>query len=176
NRRALPIPEPVRPELDEAFVPPCTPTQEMLAGLWAHVLGVEEIGVHDNFFDLGGHSLLAVQVISRLRDALHVEVPLRVLFEAPTVAGLALYVETAQQAARHALAPPLRPVPRESALPASVAQEQLWVLAGLLPSVPLFNTLHALRLLGLLNVAILEQSVNEIVRRHDALRTTFGIS
>jgi amino acid adenylation domain-containing protein len=175
NRRALPIPDPARPELDEAFVAPCTPTEEMLAGLWANVLGVEAIGVHDNFFDLGGHSLLAVQVISRLRDALQVEVPLRALFEAPTVAGLALYIETAQQAMQHVPVPPLRPVSRESALPASVAQEQLWVLAQVLPSIPLFNTLHALRLLGSLNVVILKQSVNEIIRRHDALRTTFDV-
>ena len=175
DRRALPIPDPARPELDEAFVAPCTPTEEMLAGLWADVLGVEAIGVHDNFFDLGGHSLLAVQVISRLRQALQVEVPVRALFEAPTVAGLALYAETARQATPPAPAPPLLPVPRDSALPASGAQTQLWVLAQLLPSLPLFNTLHALRLLGPLNMAILEQSVNEIISRHEVLRTTFGV-
>ena len=89
DRGALPAPDAQRPELDEAFVACRTPTEELLAEIWAHVLGVQRVGIHDNFFQLGGHSLLATQVVSRIREAFKVEMPLRHLFESPTVAGLA---------------------------------------------------------------------------------------
>ena len=89
DRKALPVPDQARPELEAIFVRPRNPVEEMLAEIWAEVLKVERIGIHDNFFDLGGHSLLATQVVSRMRRALQVEIPLRALFETPTVAGLA---------------------------------------------------------------------------------------
>jgi amino acid adenylation domain-containing protein len=94
DRKALPAPDQGRPELGEGYVVPRTPREELLAKTWAEVLQLEKVGVHDNFFDLGGHSLLATQVISRLRDAFHVDLPLRALFEHPTVAGLAERIET----------------------------------------------------------------------------------
>lgn len=175
DRLALPAPNPARPALAAAFVSPRTPTEEVLAGIWATVLGVAEVGVHDNFFDLGGHSLMAIQVLSRLRDVLQVEVPVRALFEAPTVADLALYIETTQPEAPGVPEPPIRPGPRQGAVPVSVAQEHLWILDQVLPGTPFFTILYAMRLLGPLNVAILEHSVNEIIRRHEALRTTFGL-
>jgi amino acid adenylation domain-containing protein len=93
DRRALPAPDRVRPELERAFVAPRTPIEEMLAGIWAEVLGLEEVGIHDNFFELGGHSLVATQVMYRVRAASRVELSLRSLFERPTVAGLAEYVD-----------------------------------------------------------------------------------
>jgi acyl carrier protein len=93
DRRALPVPEQTRPELEETFVAPRTPVEERVAGIWAEVLGLERVGVYDNFFNLGGHSLLATQVVSRVREAFQVETPLRVFFETPTVAGLAVAVE-----------------------------------------------------------------------------------
>jgi amino acid adenylation domain-containing protein len=94
NRKALPPPDPSRPELESAFVAPRSPTEELVAKTWAEVLKLEEVGIHDNFFDLGGHSLLATQVISRLREAFRLDLPLRSLFESPTIAGLAERIET----------------------------------------------------------------------------------
>ena len=89
NRRALPMPDQNRPELHDAFVAPRTPVEETLASIWAGVLKLDQVGIHDNFFELGGHSLLAIQVISRIRDAFKIDLPLRSLFEAPTIYGLA---------------------------------------------------------------------------------------
>ena len=94
DRRALPTPSQNRPEFDEPFVAPCTPVEEELTQIWSKVLSVERVGIHDNFFELGGHSLLVTQVVSRIRDAFEVELPLRDLFEKPTVAGLAEHLET----------------------------------------------------------------------------------
>jgi iturin family lipopeptide synthetase A len=89
DRRALPAPDATRPDLESCFVPPRTPVEEQIVGLWRQVLNVEQIGMNDNFFDLGGDSLLAVRLIARLRDAFHIELPTRTLFEHPTVAALA---------------------------------------------------------------------------------------
>jgi amino acid adenylation domain-containing protein/non-ribosomal peptide synthase protein (TIGR01720 family) len=174
DRRALPPPEQGRPELKRAYVAPRTPTEEVVAGLWAQVLGIEQVGVEDNFFELGGHSLLATQVLSRLRTAFQVELPLRALFEAPTVAGLAQSIEAARQAEQGLSAPPLGPVPRAGALPLSFAQQRLWFLDQLVPDNPFYNMPSAVRLQGQLDVAALVQSLNEVVRRHEALRTTFA--
>jgi acyl carrier protein len=96
DRRALPAPDQDRPDLEREFVAPRNPVEQMIADLWAKTLSIEKVGIHDNFFDLGGHSLMATQIISRLRNTYHVEIPLRKLFEAPTVANLALVIAEAQ--------------------------------------------------------------------------------
>jgi acyl carrier protein len=96
DRKSLPAPETRRPELEDSFVAPRTPIEELLAGIWCEVLGLKEIGIHDNFFEAGGHSLLATQVMSRVRNTLQVEIPLRSLFEMPTVAGLAVRIAESQ--------------------------------------------------------------------------------
>lgn len=114
DRRALPIPEQVRPELEEAFVAPRNSMEEVVARAWGEVLGLEQVGVHDNFFELGGHSLLATQVISRLQQAFLVELPLRSLFESPTVAGLAGSIEKAKSSGAQLQVPAILPVSRES--------------------------------------------------------------
>jgi len=147
----------------------------MLVGLWTQVLDREGVGIHDDFFQVGGDSLLVLQLLSRIRDALHVEVPLLTFFEAPTVASLALHIETAQQAAQGMPAPPIVPIPRNGPMSVSVAQEQLLQLDQVLPGTALFNVLYTMRLTGMLIVAALEQSCNEILRRHEALRTTFAV-
>jgi amino acid adenylation domain-containing protein len=173
DRQALPAPDQARPPLCEAFVAPRTPVEELLGGIWANVLKVQSFGIHDNFFALGGHSLLAMQVMSRLRKVFQVDVPLRALFDAPTVAGLARHVEELRQTGQSPAAPALKAVPREGVVPLTMTQEHLWALDRLLPGAPFSNMPYAVHLIGPLNVTALEQSFNEIVERHEALRTTF---
>ena len=174
DRRALPAPDRSRPELDKAFVAPRTPTEELLAEIWAQLLNIERVGIHDNFFDLGGHSLLATQLVSRMRESFQVEIPLRRLFEVPTVAGLAESIEAARPAGQNLLVPPILPVPRNGNLALSFAQQRLWFFDQLEPGLSAYNIPAAVRLKGRLNLAALEQSLNEIVKRHESLRTTFG--
>ncbi len=175
DRRALPAPDGSRPELAARYVAPRSVVEEVVAGVWAEVLGVDRVGVLDDFFELGGHSLLATQVVSRLRDALGVEVPLRQLFEEPTVAAVARWVERARAGGEAASAvPPLQPISRQGELPLSFAQQRLWFLDQLSPGGSFYNIPSALRLRGELDVGALERSLTEVVRRHEVLRTTFS--
>src|SRR5215471_7515415 len=174
ERKALPAPGPSRPELEQWYQAPRTPAEEMLVEIWAEVLKLASIGVHDNFFDLGGHSLLATQVISRIRGSFQVEVPLRALFESPTVAGLAGHIEEARRKEQGLQPPPSLTVSRERES-LSFAQQRLWFIDQLEPQSAVYNVPGALRIRGRLDVAVLELSLNEIVRRHQALRTTFSI-
>ncbi|HSF40925.1 MAG TPA: amino acid adenylation domain-containing protein [Thermoanaerobaculia bacterium] len=177
DRKALPAPE--RQSAPEASRAPRTPVEEVVAGLWAELLGVERVGLDDDFFALGGHSLLAARVASRLRQVFDVELPVRDLFEAPTVAELAARVEAARRTgtgpAVPALRPPLVPIPREGALPLSFAQQRLWLIDQLQPGTPLYNLPVVLRVEGPLDAAVLARSLGEIVRRHEALRTVFAV-
>ncbi|MGH2415317.1 MAG: condensation domain-containing protein, partial [Microcystaceae cyanobacterium] len=175
DRRALPAPENARPNLESTFESPRTSYEEIIAGIWAKVLGLEQVSIHDNFFELGGHSLLATQVISRLRDTFQVDIPLRCLFESPTIAGCAKSIEKMMKTGQGLEEPPIQPVPRDINLPLSFAQERLWFIDQLEPGSPLYNIPSVVRLTGSLNVIALVQSLNEIVRRHEALRTTFTI-
>ncbi len=145
----------------------------MIAGIWAEVLKLDQVGMADDFFELGGHSLLATQVVSRIRQAFQVELPLRALFEAPTVAGLAERTEALGREKQGLEAPPITRVQRDQALPLSFAQQRLWFLDQLEPNNPLYNVPHIARLSGRLNVGVLEKTLNEIVRRHETLRTRF---
>ena len=174
DRHALPASDRTRPELEKEFIAPRTPAEEIVAEIWTQVLGIERVGTYDNFFELGGHSLLATQVVSRMREAFGVEIPLRRLFEVPTVAGLAESIEVARRSGRNLQAPAILPVPRDGDLPLSFAQQRLWFIDQLEPGNSAYNFPAAVRLKGPLNVVALEQSVNEIVKRHEALRTTFA--
>ncbi|MCI0724046.1 MAG: amino acid adenylation domain-containing protein, partial [Acidobacteria bacterium] len=171
DRRALPTPDHTRPGLEPDFVTPRTPVEQALIDIWSEVLGLDQVGIHDDFFELGGHSLLATQVISRVRDALQLDVPLRRLFETSTVAGLAQIIETAYHT--ESQDQPITRASRNEELPLSFAQQRLWFLNQLEPDSPFYNIAASIRLVGPLNVAVLEQSLNEIIRRHEALRTTF---
>ncbi|HOR01588.1 MAG TPA: amino acid adenylation domain-containing protein, partial [Anaerolineae bacterium] len=169
DRRALPEPARER-EAGRELVAPRSPLEAQLADIWAQVLGVPQVGCDDDFFALGGHSLLATQVVSRLRQACEVELPLSSVFEAPTVAGLAERV----QAARHAAAEPIRTLPREGPLALSFAQQRLWFLDQLEPGSPLYNIPGSVRLTGPLQVEALERALGEIVARHEVLRGSFA--
>ena len=173
DRRALPAPCGTRPELDKPLAKPRTFVEEILVSLWLDILGLEQVGIYDNFFELGGHSLLATQVIYRVRSALQVELPLRCLFESPAIAQLAESIETIMKVGQGLNAPPIVPVPRSQHLPLSFAQQRLWFLNQVEPNNTAYNLLDAVRLTGSLNIPALEQSLNEIVRRHEILRTTF---
>ncbi|HEX8920016.1 MAG TPA: condensation domain-containing protein, partial [Pyrinomonadaceae bacterium] len=172
DRHALPPVDDTRPALDESYLTPRTPVEETLKSIWEGILKVNGIGVNDNFFDLGGHSLLATQVISRVREAFQAEIPLRTLFEKPTIASLAEAVDVALKSEQESFAPPL-PISRDTHLPLSFAQQRLWFLDQLVPGNPFYNVDTTSRLTTELDVDALEQSLNEIVRRHEALRTTF---
>ncbi|HEX8282854.1 MAG TPA: amino acid adenylation domain-containing protein [Pyrinomonadaceae bacterium] len=174
DRRALPAPDESRPDLAESFAAPRNATEEILAGIWAGVLGLEHVGIRDSFFDLGGHSLLATQVVSRVREAFHVELPLRTLFEGPTVAQLALFIEAEQPEEGRAAQAVITPAPRDGRLPLSYAQQRLWFLEQLDPGSALYNCPGGARLRGTLDVPALEFALNEIIRRHESLRTTFA--
>lgn len=173
NRHALPLPEGRSLEVQVPQVAPRTHTEELLVGLWAQLLG-RHVSIYDNFFEVGGHSLLATQLISRVRDAFRVVLPLRDLFEAPTVAELAGRIETAQRARLHLQAPALVPVSRDGELPLSFAQQRLWFLDQLAPGNPVYNVPVALRLTGALRMDVLERSLTQLVRRHESLRTIFA--
>ena len=168
DRKALPAPE------QDAFAArgyeaPVGEMETKLAEVWAEVLKLEKVGRHNNFFELGGHSLLATRVISRIREVFHVELPLLSLFQNPTVAGLALQVDKAARTE----APPLRALPREQSPRLSFAQERLWFLSRYEAEASLYNIPVALRLRGPFNREALHASLQEIVARHEVLRTSF---
>ncbi len=174
DRKALPAPDGSRPELGQEFVAPRTPTEELLAGIWCEVLGVDRVGVHDDFFALGGHSLLATQVVSRVRAAFQAELAVKSLFESSTLAGLARVVDEALLADVGVVVPRVVCVSRDVTLPLSFAQQQLWFLHQWAPESSVYNVPLALRLRGSLDVGALELALGAVVARHEVLRTTFA--
>ena len=173
DRRALPAPAPT--EVTDDAATPRTPTEELLSNIWTEILHLRRVGLHENFFELGGHSLLATQVISRVRETFSVELPVRVLFECPTIAELALSVEKALQSETGVTVAPIARVSREQNLPLSFAQQRLWFLDKLSSRNTSYNIQVAVRLKGPLDHLALERSLNEIIKRHEALRTTFAV-
>ena len=171
DRRRLPAPE--ERQGDGADTAPRTWTEELVAGIWAQVLGRRSVSIDERFFDLGGHSLLATRVVSEVRRTLGVELPIRALFDAPTVALFTARIERAQRAGADPTTPPLVRVPRTSPPPLSFAQLRFWFSQRLNPRDPGFNVPTGMRLEGPLNVPALARTLREIVRRHEVLRTTY---
>ena len=147
--------------------------EELLAGIWGQVLNVERVGIYDNFFELGGHSLLATQVIARIEATCQAEIPLRLLFENPTVASLAERIEQCRRQEHKLYTVPMSATVSQARVPLSFAQQRLWFLDQYGSNNSVYNISSALRLKGALDVAALEHSLNEIVRRHETLRTRF---
>ncbi|MEE8586140.1 MAG: beta-ketoacyl synthase N-terminal-like domain-containing protein, partial [Acidobacteriota bacterium] len=162
-----------RPALATPFAAPASADEERLAGLWSGLLCFEKVGRDDSFFELGGHSLLATQVISRIRQSFGVELTFQEFFQSPTVAGIASVIQTVRQSADRRLSLPLEPTPRDGDLPLSFAQQRLWFLDQLIPESALYNIPAALGLRGDFNPAVLEACFNEILSRHESLRTSF---
>uniref|UniRef100_UPI00114466A8 condensation domain-containing protein n=1 Tax=Myxococcus sp. AB025B TaxID=2562794 RepID=UPI00114466A8 len=148
--------------------------EQLLAGIFAEVLGLDRVGIHSHFFELGGHSLLATRAISRIRSAFSLEVPLRELFVSPTVASLAVRVDRLIRAGASLAVPPLKPR-EDKGQPArlSFAQQRLWFLDQLEPGSASYNMPGAVRMSGPLDTEVLARTFQELVRRHEALRTTF---
>ena len=174
DRNRLPPPDGTRLSPTGEFVAPRTEIEELIAQTWREVLKIENLGIYDNFFELGGHSLLATQIVARLQEAFNKEVPLRVLFDAPTIAELAQELETIIREGHAPELPPIVPVPRDGPLPLSMNQEHLWRLDQMMPGTDFFNMPYVYRLSGDLNVQALEKAIGEIIRRHEALRTVFA--
>ena len=171
DRSALPAPDQQRPELAQPYVAPRTAREHKLAEIWSTVLKLDRVGVLDNFFELGGHSLIATQLISRVLDEFGVRLSLRAIFETPTVAQLADAL--AQHETNDEGKIPRREL--EGLVPLSFSQERLWFMDHLVPGTAVYNLPSAMRISAAINVAALEQSLNEIVRRHEVLRTSIEV-
>jgi amino acid adenylation domain-containing protein len=169
NRNALPAPD---YSLQATQVrEPQTPQERQLLLLWQEVLGLESIDLHDNFFALGGHSLLAAQLITRIRLALDVELPLRALFEAPTIAQLASVLSKAQASSEPPIGP--APVPPDGRRLLSHAQQGMWLVQAMQPESAAYHIPSAARLRGPLEIDALHQAFRQLVQRHEALRSSF---
>ncbi|HEX6289611.1 MAG TPA: amino acid adenylation domain-containing protein [Herpetosiphonaceae bacterium] len=171
--RALPLPDSGGSDLVGGAVGPRTYVTDMLLTIWSSVLGRDRIGLHDNFFELGGHSLLATRVVSQVRSIFQVELSLLSVFEAPTIAALAQQIEAALQTSQSLALPPIGATGADRA-PLSFTQERLWSFDRRDPGNPAFNIPTAVRLRGAVDIAALERSLNKLVRRHGALRTTIA--
>jgi NRPS condensation-like uncharacterized protein/acyl carrier protein len=175
DRERLPSLKDVGRQIEPEYLDARTPVEEIVAGLFEEVLKQDGVGVRDNFFEIGGHSLLATQVVSRVRSAFGVEIGVRSIFEEPTVEGLARKVEETMKGGERSVAPLLLRASREGRLPLSYAQQRLWFLDQLVPNNQLYNVPRAVRLMGRLDLETLERVINEIVRRHEVLRTRFEL-
>ncbi|HET8841977.1 MAG TPA: amino acid adenylation domain-containing protein, partial [Ktedonobacteraceae bacterium] len=152
-----------------------TPLQELVAQTWKQVLQIEQVRAQDQFFEIGGHSLLATRVVARLRRLLGVEVPLQVLFEAPTLVDLTERLQLLLRQEQESSVPAIVPVPRDQELPLSFAQQRLWFLDQLEPGSTAYTIPGAMRLQGRLNRAAFDRALIMIMQRHETLRTTFPV-
>ena len=157
------------------YVPPRTPVEEELVTIWCELLQQDRVGIHDNFFHLGGHSLLATQVMSRIQSVFQVGLPLRSLFENPTIAEMSLVISSAQTDRSSAVEQHIIPVKDRNSAELSFAQQRLWFLYSLDPDSPFYNISAAWRLKGMLDAEVLKRALNIIIQRHEALRTTFSM-
>jgi len=172
DRKALPDLELLQAE-QEMIAGKLTPLEEIVAGIWCEVLRIPSIARTGNFFNLGGHSLLVTQVLARVREYLKVDVPIRSIFEAPTLEAFARLI---QEQLSHGQQTELTTIPRverQPELPLSFAQERMWFFERLSSGTSAFNIALGVKFTGPLNVSALEQTFSEIIRRHEGLRTVF---
>ncbi len=174
DRKALPAFTHEVTQVSHDFVSPRTETEQRLATIWSELLKVESVGINDNFFDLGGHSLLAIKAVSRIRDVFEVDLPAQVLFENSTIAELAKLVTTAESSAESSAR--IEPSGHAGPYPLSSAEEQLWFLNQLAPASPVYNVVDVIPLEGPYNPTALARTMQELIQRHDILRTVFSYS
>ncbi|MEH1882693.1 amino acid adenylation domain-containing protein [Nostoc sp.] len=172
DRRNLPACDRTRPDLEETFVAARNPIEKTLAVIWTELLGLERIGVNDNFFCLGGHSLIATQILSRVREVFQVELSFQQIFANPTIAGLAQLIKQGNKEQQWQR-PAIERIPHEGLLPVSFAQERVYFIQQLAPENSAYQFQATMRFTGQLNVPVLQQSLNEIVLRHEIFRTTY---
>jgi amino acid adenylation domain-containing protein len=175
DRNALPKPSTGRPVLDVQFVAPRDSIEKELTELWTEILGIDEIGVYDNHFDLGGNSLTAMQVCAQVEKLFKISISLRQFFESPTIASVSAAISAVCRTAGTSSELRLEPCSRSTILPLSFAQQRLWFLDQWAPGNPVYNVCEAHRLKGRLDLDALEKSLNEVVQRHEILRTTFPV-
>src|ERR1043166_1021763 len=173
DRKALPAADAIE-DRSQGYQAPRSESEALLASIWAEVLKVPQVGVSDDFFELGGHSLRATQLIARVREVFKVDLPLRSLFEAPTVAEQAEEIERRLAGGEQREIPRLTAAPRTQAVPLSFAQERLWFINQLEPNSTAYNIALALRLQGELKPQALDQSFRALLERHEVLRTSFS--
>ncbi len=173
DRQALPTVSDEQRQPAQESARPLTETEKALAAIWTELLKLEKIGINDDFFDLGGHSLLAIQVVSRIRDVFGVECQTRTVFEHPTIAGLARVLSDAQRARGGSERPRIGPRPAGGPWALSFAQEQLWFLDQLAPGSPVYHIVDVVCLEGRYAAVALRRALQEVVRRHEVLRTAF---
>ncbi|MCL6755243.1 amino acid adenylation domain-containing protein [Nostoc sp. CCCryo 231-06] len=173
DHQNLPACDRTRLDLEETFIAPRNSTEETLFSIWAQLLGLEQIGINDNFFNLGGHSLIAAQILSRIRESFQVELFFHHIFANPTIAGLAGLIEQHSHLKQQLQRPAMQRISRSGYLPASFAQERVYFIQEVAPESTAYQAQVTLRFTGKLDVAALEQCLNEIVRRHEIFRTTF---
>jgi non-ribosomal peptide synthetase component F/acyl carrier protein len=173
DRAALPQPGRTRLDTGQSFVAPPTLIEEALAAIWRQVLNLDQINTDDNFFWLGGHSLLATRIISRIRESFQVELPVRSLFESPTLAELSHQIEAVMRAGSSIAAPPIKALPEVEQIPLSFAQQRLWFLNQLMPGSNAYNLPAEMVIDARINMTAFQQALSEVMRRHEALRTTF---
>lgn len=173
DRSQLPEVDETQWESEENFVAPRSAIEQAAADLYCEILGLTRVGVHDHFFELGGHSLLAVQLVSRLREMFGCDIPLRLFFENPTVAGLAEAIPSVIQGeATQGTIPAITPAFKDRPIPLSSSQERIYFLHKLAPQSAAYNIPIAIRLHGQLNHLALEESINQLIRKHESLRTS----
>ena len=169
DRNALPAPDWSTYRAQD-YVAPRSPVEEALCEIWSDLLDIERVGIHDDFFALGGHSLLATRLVARIRDTLDSELPLKTLFDHPTIAGLStrLAASTSEPTGT-----PLVPRTADQRVPLSASQQRLWILDQLEPGNVVYNIPWAVRLRGPLDTAALQTAIDKLVERHESLRTRF---
>jgi amino acid adenylation domain-containing protein len=172
DRKALPVPE--RRRANEGYEMPRTPAEEVLVEIWAKVLGLDRVGIHDNFFEIGGNSIHSIRIVALAREAgFLLDDRIRTLFENPTVAALAEKAQSMHQGSSGLDVPEITPALRRSEYPLSFAQERLWYIDQMEPGTAAYNVPRILKLRGAFNLEAFTRAVEEVMRRHDSLRTGF---